>query len=237
MLYSDKALRAEEFRDLRDFSDLAVSFVPDIRDGFICKAEGDGMRSAGIRSGDYLLFTKDREAENGDIVYLEVYGQFMCRRIFFEPSSAKGPGKIRIRREDGITQDLVADERDVHLGGIFAGLVRKSRKRRERTYQYLSPSQAEESAREEKEEKELTSASARTYRPEGSDPSMKIDDMGLPVRLANRLLEIGMRTAKDVLDIPDKEAMLAIPGLGKRYYQRILDALDSYGFDTGHLCW
>ena len=51
MLYSDKALRTEEFRDLRDFSDLAVSFVRDIRDGFICKAEGDGMRSTSI----YLL--------------------------------------------------------------------------------------------------------------------------------------------------------------------------------------
>ena len=55
---------------------------------------------------------------------------------------------------------------------------------------------------------------------------MKIDDMGLPVRLANRLLEMGMRTAKDVLDIPDKEAMLAIPGLEKRYYQRILDYME-----------
>ena len=236
MFFSDNALRTEKFNDLRDFSDLAVSFVHDIRDGFLCRTEGNGMRSAGIRSGDYLLFTKDREAENGDIVYLEVYGQFMCRRIFFEPSPAKGPGKIRIRREDGRTPDLVADERDVHLGGVFAGLVRKSRKK-EKIYQYLSPSQTEEAARKEREKEKMTSASVKSCRPEGGDPSMKIDAMGLPARLTNRLLEMGMRTAKDVLDIPDKEAMLAIPGLGRKSYERILETLDSCGFDTGHLCW
>ena len=234
MLFTDNALRSEE---LRDFSDLAASFTHDIRGGFICRADGDGMKLAGIRSGDYLLFTRDREAESGDIVYLEVYGQYMCRRIFFEPSSEKGFGKIRIRREDEITPDLVADERDVQIGGIFMGLIRNSKKRKNSIYHYFSPSQAEQSAQKDRKKEEMNASSIQAYKRGIQDTQLRIDNMGLPSRLVNRLSEIGMHTAKDILDIPDKEAILAIPGLGKRSYENILTALEHYGFDTSHLYW
>ena len=234
MLFTDNTLRSEE---MQDFSDLAASFTRDIRGGFICRADGDGMKLAGIRSGDYLLFTRDREAENMDIVYLEVYGQYMCRRIFFEPSSEKGPGKIRIRREDGITPDLVVDEQDAQIGGIFMGLIRNSKKRKNSIYHYFSPSQAEQSAQKDKKKEEMDMSSTRACQGGSQDMHLRIDNMDLPSRLVNRLSEIGIHTAKDILDIPDKEAILAIPGLGKRSYEKILAALEHYGFDTRHLYW
>lgn len=234
MLFTDNTLRSEE---IRDFSDLAASFIRDVRHGFICRADGNGMKLAGIRSGDYLLFTKDSKAENGDIVYLEVYGQPMCRRIFFEPLSVNDPGKIRIRREDGITPDLIADKGDVRIVGVFAGLVRNSRKKKEKVYHYLSPAQAKESVQKERGTEKKEASSGRQFLPESRDPSMPISSLGLPVRLVKRLSEIGIHTAQDILDIPDKEAMLAIPGLGKRSYEGILEALDLFGFDARHLYW
>lgn len=231
MYYTNSALTSI------DYSDLAISFTGDISNGFISKVDGDGMKNAGIISGDYLLFTKDREPENGDIVYLEVYGQFMCRRIFFEPSPGKGPGSIRIRREDGITPDLVADERDVQIDGIFEGLIRKSGKRKSKIIRYLTPEQAGKIAGEEKEKTGNSAVLLNPDRPGGSDSSMSIHKMGFPTRLTNRLAEIGMRTAKDLLDIPDKDSLLAIPGLGKKYHERILEALEAYGFNVAHLYW
>ena len=60
--------------EIKDFTDLAAAFTGDIRHGFISRVEGSGMEKAGICSGDYLLFSRDREPENGDIVFLEVYG-------------------------------------------------------------------------------------------------------------------------------------------------------------------
>lgn len=219
------------------FCSLASSFVRDIKNGFICKADGNGMKNAGIYSGDFLLFDKGRDPENGDIVYLEVYGEPLCRRVFFEPSPRMNVGRIRIRKEDGITPDLVADERDVEIGGIFEGLIRKNKRKKTKIYHYLTPDQAEEMAREDKEKEGTTTALPCTNRPEGPDPSMSIHQMGFPVRLENRLTEIGMRTAKDLLDIPDKESLLAVPGLGVKSYKKILETLESYGYNTGHLYW
>lgn len=238
MIYTDNTLRKKELQEipgLWDFSDLAAEFTRDINSGFICKTEGNGMRDAGIHSGDYLLFTKDREPENGDIVYLEIYGQSMCRRIFFELPAGKTSGRIRIRREDGVTPDLVVDERDVQIQGIFEGLIRN--KKRKKVCHFYSAGQAEQEEKKKKEKekvKDICPLSDQAYR---KDPSVRVIQMGLPSRLANRLNEIGIRTAGDLLDIPDKEALLAIPGIGARSYGYILEALGGLGFDARHLTW
>ena len=223
--------------EIKDFTDLATAFTGDIRHGFISQAEGNGMEKAGICSGDYLLFTRDREPENGDIVFLEVYGQSMCRRIFFEQVLPEKKACIRIRREDGNTPDLVADERDVRISGVFEGLVRNlSRKKNREKFKYLSSAQAEQDAvRLEKSQQADDQPGGRKKSIE--DPSVSICYLDLPVRILNRLTGIGMHTIQDILDIPDKEALLAIPGLGKASYEQILHCLEKEGFDCRHLHW
>lgn len=66
---------------------------------------------------------------------------------------------------------------------------------------------------------------------------MSISHLDLPVRILNRLTGIGMHTIQDILDIPDKEALLAIPGLGKASYEQLLHRLEKDGFDCRHLHW
>lgn len=234
--YGNETLSMEEFRD---YNSLAASLIQDKNRGFISRAEnGGGMENAGIVSGDYLLFTKDREPVDGDIVYLEVYGQFMCRRIFFEPAPGRSPGRIRIRREDGITPDLLADERDVQIGGVFEGLIRDNgRRKKTRGYHYIPSCQAERSAKEVKKKKDSHKEETPPDTAKTGNPSMPVVSLGLPARISNLLTGIGMHQVQDILDIPDKEVMLAIPGLGKKTYERILRELERHGFDIRHLRW
>ena len=51
------------------------------------------------------------------------------------------------------------------------------------------------------------------------------------------LAGIGMRTVQDILDVPDKEALYTIPGIGKAAYETILRSLEECGFDARHLRW
>lgn len=80
-------------------------------------AKGDGMRLAGIRDGDYLIFDSQIEVINGDIVMAKVNGEEMCRRIFRE-----GAGTYRIRKEDGETPDIITS--DCLIFGVMVGLSR-----------------------------------------------------------------------------------------------------------------
>lgn len=178
---------------LKDLENLAGPFIRNDRDLFICRADGAGMKKAGILSGDYLLFTGDRKAENGDIVYLEVYGQAMCRRIFFRDSSGGDPARICIRREDGITPDLIADADDVTISGVFEGLIR-CRKGRNNTSHFLSPEELIQPV----DRKEKTPVKAERgplpFRQGKNDRTMRIDELGLSSRLVNRLTDLGIHT-------------------------------------------
>ena len=83
------------------------------------QAQGDGMSQAGIHSGDYLVLDKKRKAKDGDIVAVEIDGEFVCRRLFFEGS------KARIRREDGQTPDVITD--NISVLAVYVGLIRTER--------------------------------------------------------------------------------------------------------------
>ena len=66
---------------------------------------------------------------------------------------------------------------------------------------------------------------------------MPVPELGLPSRITNILMSIGMRNVRDILEIYDKESMLAIPGLGKATCEKILINLEDKGFDVRHLRW
>ncbi len=74
------------------------------------------MRKAGIRSGDWLIFDTKAAPRDGDIVDVTIQGQRMCRRIFYEGD------KLRVRREDGKTPDVLTD--DYVISAVLIGSMR-----------------------------------------------------------------------------------------------------------------
>lgn len=104
----------------------------------------------------------------------------------------------------------------------------------------MSPAETEEEGRKAVETKKALEEKQDNTSPEKSvnaDISISITKLGLPTRIMNCFLSIGMRTAKDLLEVPDKEALLAIPGIGKGTYEKVLANLERQGFDTRHLRW
>lgn len=85
----------------------------------LLQASGDGMRNAGIHSGDYLILDTAQELKNGDIACIIHRGEYQCRRVFIEGDM------VRIRREDGITPDIVTNECSVL--GVLVGTMRSYR--------------------------------------------------------------------------------------------------------------
>jgi len=84
---------------------------------FVMTAAGDGMRGAGINSGDYLVLREQDTAEDGDIVLAIKEGSPMMRRY------TKQAGRFVIRREDGITPD--EDAKDYIIFGKLITIIRK----------------------------------------------------------------------------------------------------------------
>lgn len=85
---------------------------------FVMTAQGDGMKNAAIDDGDYIVFRKTDKPRNGAIVSVILEsGEMMCRRYFNEGN------KIRLRRENGITPDLIVDKCEI-LGEMVT-LIKK----------------------------------------------------------------------------------------------------------------
>ena len=99
---------------------LPKSLFGEVIDGYVLKANGAGMRLAGIQDGDYLLFDSSVEVKSGDIVDATVNSDHMCRRYIFRD------GKHIFRREDGLTCDVIPDYFIIH--GVMISLIRNYRR-------------------------------------------------------------------------------------------------------------
>ena len=110
-------MRSEE---AKDYVNIPTKVFPALKGGYIVTADGSGMVNAGIQSGDLLIMDTDTVAQDGDIVAASLGDQFLCRRIFFEGT------QVRLRREDGMTPDVVTD--DCIIRGVLVGLMRNVRK-------------------------------------------------------------------------------------------------------------
>lgn len=87
---------------------------------FISTAKGNGMINAGIRDGDMVVFYRTENVPNGSVAAVSVSGgEVMCRRYMKEGR------KIRLRREDGKTPDLVAEKSEVKVLGVMISLIRR----------------------------------------------------------------------------------------------------------------
>lgn len=105
---------------VKKYVSLPAPLFDDVKRPFVLRADGDGMKNAGILTGDQIIFEERSDPSNGDIVVGRFNGILLCRRIFFEESG------IRVRREDGETPDTVTA--DYTIFGIMVGLMRSCRK-------------------------------------------------------------------------------------------------------------
>lgn len=88
---------------------------------FLVEVFGDGMRLAGIHEGDIAVFYKKSDASDGDIVAVKVDdGELECRRYL-----TYGGNKVRIRREDGKTPDMVIPKSRAEVAGVLVTLIRR----------------------------------------------------------------------------------------------------------------
>lgn len=87
---------------------------------FISTAKGEGVVNAGIYDGDMLVFYRTKEVPNGAIAAVFVSGgEVLCRRYLKEGR------KIRLRREDGTTPDIVVEKSEAEVLGVMITLIRR----------------------------------------------------------------------------------------------------------------
>ena len=96
-----------------------TGFFGTLGGGLVIQADGNGMIIAGIHTGDWLVFDTKLSPRDGDVAMVSVDGKTLCRRVFYEGA------KKRIRREDGITPDIIIDNCVVHA--VLVGLMRNVR--------------------------------------------------------------------------------------------------------------
>lgn len=91
---------------------------------FIAYMSGNGMVLAGVLDGDAGIFYRTDKAESGDIVVVKVGdGEYQCRGFLRDRGR-----KVRIRREDGVTPDVIVQEKEVMVIGVLVTLIRRFHK-------------------------------------------------------------------------------------------------------------
>ena len=91
---------------------------------FIAYMSGNGMILAGVQDEDVGIFYRKDKAESGDIVVFKVGdGEYQGRRFL----RYRGR-KIRIRREDGVTPDVIVQEKEVAVIGVLVTLIHRFHK-------------------------------------------------------------------------------------------------------------
>ena len=106
--------------NIKEYMSLPTSIFGDSEQSFVIRVDGNGMINAGIHTGDWLVFDARPDFHDGDIALVRLNGEsLLCRRVFHEAD------KTRIRREDGVTPDVVAENCVVYA--VLVGLLRAYR--------------------------------------------------------------------------------------------------------------
>ncbi len=103
--------------NIKEYLSLPTSIFGDSEQSFVIRVDGNGMINAGIHTGDWLVFDAKPDFHDGDIALVALNGEsLLCRRVFHEV------GKTRVRREDGVTPDIVSENCVVYA--VLVGLLR-----------------------------------------------------------------------------------------------------------------
>ncbi len=104
----------------KEYLSLPTTIFGESGENFVIRVDGNGMINAGIHTGDWLVFDAKPDFHDGDIALVALNGEsLLCRRVFHEA------GKTRVRREDGVTPDIVLENCVVYA--VLVGLLRAYR--------------------------------------------------------------------------------------------------------------
>ncbi len=89
-------------------------------DSFVLQVTGDSMIDDGILDGDFVVVSRRRVAENGEMVAALVNGEATLKRFYRE-----GDGRIRLQPANERLSPIVAPAEDVEVQGVVVGLMRR----------------------------------------------------------------------------------------------------------------
>ena len=93
---------------------------------FFWEAQGDGMRDAGIASGDILIVDRSEDARHDDVVVVAVQGDYLVRRWRRAPD-----GIVLIAEHPDYAPLLLAGEVEYRIWGVVIAVLHyPNRKRR-----------------------------------------------------------------------------------------------------------
>ena len=87
---------------------------------FVMRAAGDGMRDAGIDSGDVLVVDRALHAVHGHVVVAVVDGEMTCRRLSIQGDV----GKLQAAHPDHADM-VLADGVEVDLWGVVTHVIKQ----------------------------------------------------------------------------------------------------------------
>lgn len=127
---------AEHLKELPVYSDIAAGepilmnseqeanfFIPQywlrgVKDCFILKVRGDSMKGANISDGDYVVIRKQQNAQNNDIVAVDLEGSATLKRL------SLGKGGPTLMPENPKYSPIPLYDREATIIGIAVGLIK-----------------------------------------------------------------------------------------------------------------
>lgn len=107
---------AEE--EIQDIESLDGYIVTRPEASFLLRVSGDSMIGEGIRPGDLVIVEKGREPRNGDVILVQVDGEWVMRYF------TKQAGKILLESANGRYPPIRPKE-EIRVGGIVTAVIRK----------------------------------------------------------------------------------------------------------------
>lgn len=137
VIVNDEEYKHDELRELPVFNEIAAGmpllinpeqegnfYIPKywlkgIKDAFILKVKGDSMIGADINDGDLVVIRKQYNAQNGNIVAVDLHGSATLKRLFI------GKDEILLMPENDQYKPIPIDEEGIYIIGIVVGVLKK----------------------------------------------------------------------------------------------------------------
>lgn len=135
---SEEEYELDELREVPMFSNIAAGepimisseqegnfFLPKywmkgMKDCFMLKVKGDSMKDINIEDGDYVVIRQQFNAENKDIVAVDLGGSATLKRLYIDKS-----GVLLLPENKAYTPIKVDEEEGISILGIAIGIIKK----------------------------------------------------------------------------------------------------------------
>lgn len=114
---------AEAIEDAETFVDGMSDILPHKPGDFLLRVQGTSMIGDGIMPNDLVLLRPDTPIENGAIAAVRVHDDATLKHVHQQP----GDDIVVLKASNPLYEDMEVPADDVHIVGVYRGLVRISR--------------------------------------------------------------------------------------------------------------